>query len=336
MTHHPPLIFSGIQPTGDLHLGNYLGAIKPWVELQTKYPCIYCLVDSHAITVFQEPSLLKQHTNEVTAAIIASGIDPDKHIVFAQSSNPHHAELAWIFSCVARMGWLTRMTQFKEKTGKNRERASLGLFAYPTLMAADVLLYHANMVPVGDDQSQHLELANDIAQKFNHDFNIDFFPTINPIIQSNVSRVMSLRDGNQKMSKSSPSPFSRINLKDDDDLIRDKIKKAKTDNLLIPENKEELKDRPEALNLITILASISDQSIQETLNETNGSGFAQVKEVLADRLIQTIAPLRKEMNKILNDQTYINNVLKKGNQQAIEKSLPIITRTKEIVGFLTP
>jgi tryptophanyl-tRNA synthetase len=330
----PHLIFSGIQPTGDLHIGNYLGAIKPWASLQSQHPCIYCIVDAHAITVFQDPEQLNLNTREVAAAVIAAGIDPSQHILFNQSENPHHAELNWIFSSIVRMGWLSRMTQFKEKSGKNREKASLGLFAYPSLMAADILAYHANLVPVGEDQTQHLELANNIAQKFNHDYQVDFFPSITPIIQKTAARVMSLRNGSAKMSKSDPSPASRIHIKDSNDKIHEKIQRAKTDPECLPDNIQELALRPEALNLVSILAALSDTSPQNILDNVSGWGFSQFKPLLTEKLISVIEPLRDNMIRILNDELYLLSILKNGAEQAQEKSAPIIQETKKIIGFL--
>eukprot|EP00752_Nemacystus_decipiens_P015815 g14125.t1 len=276
-------VFSGIQPTGNLTLGNYLGAIRNWVSLQRDYDCLYCVVDLHALTIFQEPADLHRATRQAAAALIACGIDPDRHILFNQSLNPDHAELAWYFNCVARLGWLNRMTQFKEKAGKDRERASAGLFVYPNLMAADILAYRAGLVPVGEDQKQHLELANDIAAKFNHDWRVpDFFPEIEPLILGEATRVMSLRDGTKKMSKSDPSDMSRINLTDDADAIAQKIRKAKTDPQPLPESAEGFEGRPEARNLVTLYAALSGRTVKEALGEVGGAGFGDFKKKLAD------------------------------------------------------
>ena len=328
-------IFSGVQPTGNLHLGNYLGAIKNWVDLQKDIFSIFSIVDLHAITVPQDPLKLRASTHEVTAAIIASGIDTDKSILFNQSSVKEHAELAWIFNCVCRIGWLNRMTQFKEKAGKNRENASLGLYCYPTLMAADILAYHATHVPVGEDQKQHLELTRDIATKFNNDFNTPgFFPIPEPIIEGTATRIMSLRDGTKKMSKSEASEMSRINLTDDSDSIRKKIQKAKTDPFEIPSVKEELVNRPEAENLLGIYATLANQSIEKTLEQFSGSDFKKLKDELSDILISELDPINKEIKKLLNEETYIIEILRKGSERAHDISQPILKKTREIVGFL--
>ena len=290
------IVFSGVQPTGNLHLGNYLGAIKNFVELQKKMECIYCVVDLHAITVFQDPKELNRNILETTAGFIACGLDFKKSVIFNQSAVSGHAELAWIFNCVSRVGWMSRMTQFKEKAGANKENVSVGLYVYPNLMAADILLYKATHVPVGDDQKQHLELARDIAQKFNNDFKCgNFFPIPEPLIQKKISRVMSLRDGKKKMSKSEDSDYSRINLTDSEDDIRKKIKKAKTDSSPIPENLEDLKNRPEALNLLTIYSSVLGSSLEKTLKETSGKDFSKFKDNLSDVLIATICPIGKKI-----------------------------------------
>ena len=330
------LVFSGVQPTGNLHLGNYLGAVKRFVELQdANAMCIYCLVDLHAITNWQDPKELRQNTIEVTAAFLACGLRQENSIIFNQSQVSTHTELAWIFNCVARIGWLNRMTQFKEKAGKNRENASLGLYCYPTLMAADILAYHATHVPVGEDQKQHLELTRDIAMKFNNDFNTPgFFPIPEPIIEGTATRIMSLRDGTKKMSKSEASEMSRINLTDDSDSIRKKIQKAKTDPFEIPSEKEELANRPEAENLLGIYATLADQSIEKTLEQFSGSDFKKLKDDLSDILISELDPINKEIKKLLNEETYIIEILRMGSEKADDISQPILQKTREIVGFL--
>ena len=330
------LVFSGVQPTGNLHLGNYLGAVKRFVELQdTNSMCIYCLVDLHAITNWQDPKELRQNTIEVTAAFLACGLRQENSIIFNQSQVSTHTELAWIFNCVARIGWLNRMTQFKEKAGKNRENASLGLYCYPTLMAADILAYHATHVPVGEDQKQHLELTRDIATKFNNDFHTPgFFPIPEPIIEGTATRIMSLRDGTKKMSKSEASEMSRINLTDDSDSIRKKIQKAKTDPFEIPSEKEELVNRPEAENLLGIYATLADQSIEKTLEQFSGSDFKKLKDDLSDILISELDPINKEIKKLLNEETYIIEILRMGSEKADDISQPILQKTREIVGFL--
>ena len=330
------LVFSGVQPTGNLHLGNYLGAVKRFVELQdANTMCIYCLVDLHAITNWQDPKELRQNTIEVTAAFLACGLRQENSIIFNQSQVTTHTELAWIFNCVARIGWLNRMTQFKEKAGKNRENASLGLYCYPTLMAADILAYHATHVPVGEDQKQHLELTRDIATKFNNDFNApDFFPVPQPIIEGTATRIMSLRDGTKKMSKSEASDMSRINLTDDSDSIRKKIQKAKTDPFEIPSEKKELVNRPEAENLLGIYATLANQSIEKTLEQFSGSDFKRLKDELSDILISELEPINKEIKKLLDQETYIVQILREGSERADEISRPILEKTREIVGFL--
>ena len=330
------LVFSGVQPTGNLHLGNYLGAVKRFVELQdANAMCIYCLVDLHAITNWQDPKELRQNTIEVTAAFLACGLRQENSIIFNQSQVTTHTELAWIFNCVARIGWLNRMTQFKEKAGKNRENASLGLYCYPTLMAADILAYHATHVPVGEDQKQHLELTRDIATKFNNDFNTpDFFPIPEPIIEGTATRIMSLRDGTKKMSKSEASDMSRINLTDDSDSIRKKIQKAKTDPFEIPSVKEELVNRPEAENLLGIYATLANQTIEKTLEQFSGSDFKKLKDELSDILISELDPINKEIKKLLNEETYIVEILRMGSEKADDISRPILQKTREIVGFL--
>jgi tryptophanyl-tRNA synthetase len=330
------LVFSGVQPTGNLHLGNYLGAVKRFVELQdANAMCIYCLVDLHAITNWQDPKELRQNTIEVTAAFLACGLRQENSIIFNQSQVTTHTELAWIFNCVARIGWLNRMTQFKEKAGKNRENASLGLYCYPTLMAADILAYHATHVPVGEDQKQHLELTRDIAMKFNNDFNNpDFFPIPEPIIEGTATRIMSLRDGTKKMSKSEASDMSRINLTDDSDSIRKKIQKAKTDPFELPSAKEELVNRPEAENLLGIYATLANQSIEKTLEQFSGSDFKKLKDALSDILISELEPINKEIKKLLDEEAYIIQILRKGSERADNISRPILEKTREIVGFL--
>ena len=329
-------IFSGVQPSGNLHLGNYLGAIKNFVELQNEKntECIYCIVDLHAITVKQDPKELKKSIRETLAAFIASGLDSKKSIIFNQSSVSAHSEGAWILSCIARMGWLNRMTQFKEKAGKDKEKASIGLYAYPVLMAADILLYDTTHVPVGDDQKQHLELCRDIAQRFNNDFGIsNFLKVPEPLIQKNFSRIMSLKDGTKKMSKSDPSDFSRINLMDDKDKIINKIKKAKTDILPMPNKNEDLKNRPEVLNLLGIFSSLSNQSIEKSINEFSGKNFSIFKEKLTNLLIERIEPISKEINKLLNDQKHLDGILHEGSEKANEFASKKIKEMKKIMGF---
>lgn len=327
-------IFSGIQPTGNLHLGNYLGAIRNWVRLQESYECIYCVVDLHAITVWQDPAELRASTREVTAAFIASGIDPKRNIIFNQSRNPDHAELAWIFNCVARLGWLNRMTQFKEKAGKHRENASIGLYDYPVLMAADILAYKATHVPVGDDQKQHLELARDIAQKFNSDFKPDVFPLPEPIILDVASRVMSLRDGSQKMSKSDPSEYSRINLNDGPDEIAKKIRRAKTDPEPLPSDLAGLAGRPEAENLVGIYAALSDNSPESVIAEVGGLPFSGFKERLTELAVGQLGPIGEEMQRLLAEPDEIDAVLSNGGERARALSRPVLAEVFETVGFL--
>ena len=328
-------ILSGVQPSGDLHLGNYLGAIKNFVSLQKDYECFFCVVDLHAITVWQEPKVLASKTREVTAAFIASGIDPNKNNIFVQSQVPQHAQLAWLFNCVARMGWLNRMTQFKDKAGKNSENVSVGLFSYPTLMAADILIYLATHVPVGDDQKQHLELTRDIAQKFNNDFKVDLFPIPEPLIFGEATRVMSLRDGSKKMSKSDPSDYSRIMLTDTAENIIQKIKKAKTDPQPLPQNIDGLSTRPEAENLISIFASLQDVSIEKVISEYSGKEFSIFKKDLADLAVSKLEPITVEMNKLMNDISYIDSVLSIGKEKAKQVAEPVLAKTKEIIGFLS-
>jgi tryptophanyl-tRNA synthetase len=330
-------IFSGVQPTGNLHLGNYLGAIRNFVRLQTDYECIYCVVDQHAITMWQEPAELRRATREVAAAFIAAGVDAKKHIVFNQSAVPAHAQLAWIFNCVARMGWLNRMTQFKEKAGKDRENASAGLYVYPNLMAADILAYKATHVPVGEDQKQHLELTRDIAQKFNNDFSVpDFFPLTEPLILGEATRVMSLRDGSKKMSKSDPSDYSRINLTDDADAIALKIRKAKTDPLPMPATEAESETRPEVDNLLGIYAALSDKPRGEILAEFAGKEFSAFKKALTDLAVEKLGPINADMKRLLADPGYVDSVLKDGAERARAIADPILREVYDIVGFLRP
>jgi tryptophanyl-tRNA synthetase len=327
-------IFSGVQPTGNLHLGNYLGAIRNFVRLQDSYDCIFCVVDLHAITVRQDPRELRANTREVAAAFLASGIDPKQHVIFNQSQVSAHAELAWIFNCVARLGWLNRMTQFKEKAGKDRENASAGLYVYPNLMAADILVYKATHVPVGEDQKQHLELARDIAQKFNHDYGVEFFPLIEPIIQGEATRVMSLRDGAKKMSKSDPSDYSRINLTDEADAIAQKIRKAKTDPNPLPDHVEGLEGRPEAENLVSIYAALSDSTSVAVLREHGGKAFSAFKEALTELAVAKLGPIGAEMQRMTRDPGYVDGVLREGAARASAIAEPILRETQDIVGFL--
>ncbi|MEX2129224.1 MAG: tryptophan--tRNA ligase [Xanthobacteraceae bacterium] len=336
-------VFSGVQPTGNLHLGNYLGAIKRFVELQERYDCIYCVVDMHAITVWQDPEELTRSIREVTATFIASGIDPDRNIVFNQSQVPEHAELAWVFNCVARMGWLNRMTQFKEKAGKDRENASVGLYAYPSLMAADILAYRATHVPVGEDQKQHLELTRDIAQKFNNDyaarisalgFTDGFFPLTEPLISGAATRVMSLRDGAKKMSKSDPSDYSRINLTDDADTIAQKFRKAKTDPHPLPSDEKELETRPEADNLVGIYAALASVSKADVLREFAGAQFSRFKEALTELAVVKLGPIGAEMKRLVQDPKSIDAVLAEGAARARAIAAPVMKSVREIVGFV--
>ena len=311
------LVFSGVQPTGNLHLGNYLGALKNFVNLQKKTECIYCVEDLHAITTFQDPNELKDNILETTAGFLASGLDPDKSIIFNQSSVPCHAELAWIFNCISRIGWLNRMTQFKDKAGSDKEKASVGLYIYPNLMAADILLYKATHVPVGADQKQHLELSRDIAQKFNKDFKCEnFFPLPEPLIPKNISRVMSLRDGTKKMSKSEESDYSRINLKDSADEIVKKIKKAKSDSDSIPDNLRSLEKKPEAQNLLNIYSDISKTNLEKVLKEMAGKEYSFVKNKLADLLVSEICPVGREISRLMGDKVHLVEILKKGSEKA--------------------
>jgi len=335
-TTFKPRIFSGIQPSGGLTLGNYLGALKRFVEKQDEgIETIYCLVDMHAITVWQDPARLRQQTREGAAAFIAAGIDPKRSILFNQSQVSGHAELAWIFNCVARMGWMGRMTQWKDKTaGKNAEAASLGLFAYPALMAADILLYHATMVPVGEDQKQHLELTRDIAIKFNNDYGVDFFPVVEPLIEGAATRVMSLRDGTKKMSKSDPSDQSRINLTDDADTIAAKIRKAKTDPEPLPESAEGLKDRPEARNLVNIYAGLSGHTVEQVVRDFAGAQFGTFKPALADLAVAKLSPITAEMNRLMADPAEIDRILGDGADRAAAIARPILEQVYDITGMI--
>jgi len=329
-------IFSGVQPTGNLHLGNYLGAIKNFVELQNdkNNECIYCVVDLHSITVKQDPKILKKNIRETTATFLASGLNPDNSIIFNQSSVSAHSEGAWILSCVSRMGWLSRMTQFKEKAGKDKEKASVGLYIYPVLMAADILLYDATHVPVGEDQKQHLELCRDIAQKFNNDFNApDFLKAPEPLIQKNFARIMSLKDGLKKMSKSDPSDLSRINLNDNKDLIINKIKKAKTDTLPMPSSNEDLKKRPEVQNLLGIYSSISNESIDKIKSEFEGKNFSIFKDKLSELLADKIDPIGKKIKDLLKDEKYLDQILENGAQKADNLASKKINKIKDLIGF---
>ena len=310
------LVFSGVQPTGNLHLGNYLGALKNFVALQEKTECIYCVVDLHAITIFQEPKELRNNILETTAGFLATGLNSKKSIIFNQSSVSGHAELAWILNCIARVGWLNRMTQFKDKAGKDKEKASVGLYIYPNLMAADILLYKATHVPVGADQKQHLELCRDIAQKFNNDFKQNLFSLPEPLIQKNISRVMSLRDGLKKMSKSDDSEYSRINLKDSADDIIKKIKKAKSDSSTIPDNLKDLGEKHEALNLINIYSDLTNISLEQALNELKGKEYSYLKNKLSEVLVEIICPVGKKIRELLNDKSYLEKVLKEGAEKA--------------------
>jgi tryptophanyl-tRNA synthetase len=336
-------VFSGVQPTGNLHLGNYLGAIKRFVAMQQTHDCIYCVVDMHAITVPQDPKELRNQIREVTAAFLAAGIDPSAHIVFNQSQVSEHAELAWVFNCVARMGWASRMTQFKEKAGKDRENASVGLFAYPVLMASDILAYRATHVPVGEDQKQHLELTRDIAQKFNNDwaesiaangFGDAFFPLTEPLIQGPATRIMSLRDGSKKMSKSDPSDYSRINLTDDADTIAQKVRKAKTDAEPLPSEAKGLEGRPEAENLVAIYAALMDTDVASALHEHGGSQFSAFKSALVDVAVGKLSPIADEMRRLMADATHIDAVLADGAERARAIARPTMDAVKDIVGFV--
>ena len=342
-TKHKTRVFSGVQPTGNLHLGNYLGAITKFVALQAEHDCLYCVVDLHAITLFQDPEELTRNTREVTAAFIASGIDPSRHIVFNQSQVSGHAELAWIFNCVTRIGWLNRMTQFKEKAGKDRENASAGLYVYPNLMAADILLYHATRVPVGEDQKQHLELARDIAQKFNNDFAEaiaregypdGFFPLPEPLITGPATRVMSLRDGTRKMSKSDDSDMTRINLSDDQDTIAKKIRKAKTHPEPLPSDVKGLASRPEAENLVGIYAGLAGTGKDEVIAEFGGATFSRFKEELAGLASAKLTPIGAEIKRLMSDPVEIDRILAQGAERAHAIADPILAKTKDIMGLI--
>jgi tryptophanyl-tRNA synthetase len=327
-------ILSGVQPTGNLHLGNYLGAIKNFVKLQKDYECYFMLADLHSITVFQDPKQLRENIIETAAVFLACGLDPKKNVIFCQSGVAGHSELAWIFNCVARIGWLNRMTQFKEKAGSNKEKASVGLYSYPTLMAADILLYKATHVPVGEDQKQHLELCRDIAVKFNNDFNCkDFFTLPEPIITKEVARIMSLKDGTKKMSKSDESEASRINLTDTEEDIVQKIKKAKTDNDLIPDNESKLADRPEARNLINIFSILNSSTIEKTLKELSGKNFSELKNKLSESLIKEIVPIGKKIKEFKKDTDAIKKILKSGSEKANIESQKTIKEVHKIVGL---
>ena len=328
-------VFSGIQPSGGLTLGNYLGAIKRFVDMQENgIETLYCVVDMHAITVWQDPAALRRQTRELAAGYLAAGLDPARSILFNQSQVSQHAELGWIFNCVARMGWMNRMTQWKDKAGKNAEKASLGLFAYPSLMAADILVYHATHVPVGEDQKQHVELTRDIAAKFNHDYGVDFFPLSEPVIEGAATRVMSLRDGSKKMSKSDPSDASRINMTDDADTIAQKIRKAKTDPEALPSEAEGLKDRPEARNLVNIYAALAEKSVNQVLAQVGGQQFSQFKPLLSDLAVAKLAPISGEMARLMQDPAEIDRILGQGAERARAIAAPILARTYEIVGMI--
>ncbi|WP_457649999.1 tryptophan--tRNA ligase [Profundibacter sp.] len=332
---HTPRVFSGIQPSGGLTLGNYLGAIKRFVEMQDDgVESIYCMVDLHAITVWQDPAKLRHATRELCAGYIAAGLAPEKSILFNQSQVSAHAELGWVFNCVARMGWLNRMTQFKDKAGKNREKVSVGLFSYPTLMAADILLYHATHVPVGEDQKQHVELTRDIAAKFNHDYGVDFFPITEPVIEGAATRVMSLRDGSKKMSKSDPSDMSRINMTDDADTIAKKIRKAKTDPDGLPSEAEGLDGRPEAKNLVSIYAALSEKTVDQVLTEVGGKQFSEFKPMLSELAVEKLSPISAEMDRLMQAPDEIDAILRKGAAKARVIADPILQKTLEIVGMV--
>lgn len=332
---HTPRVFSGIQPSGNLTLGNYLGAVKRFVEMQNSgVQTIYCMVDLHAITVWQDPEVLRANTRELVAAYIACGLDPKKSILFNQSQVPAHAELGWVLGCVARLGWMNRMTQFKDKAGKNAEKTSLGLYGYPALMAADILIYHATHVPVGEDQKQHVELTRDIANKFNHDYKTDFFPQPQPVIEGAATRVMSLRDGSKKMSKSDPSDMSRINMTDDADTIAKKIRKARTDADPLPDTLEGLTERPEARNLVNIYAALSGETPARVLANHAGHQFGQFKPELADLAVAHLSPISGEMERLLGDVAEIDRILGDGADRAAEIAEPILARTYDIVGLI--
>ena len=329
------IVLSGVQPTGNLHLGNYLGAIKNFVSMQKDYECLFCVVDLHAITVFQDPKELKNNTYEIVASYLASGINQDESIIFNQSQVSFHAELAWVLSCVCRIGWLNRMTQFKEKAGQDKEKASAGLYTYPILMASDILLYKATHVPVGNDQKQHLELTRDIAQKFNNDFNVDnFFPLPEPFIDRDISRIMSLRDGMSKMSKSDLSDYSRINLQDDKDLIIKKIKKSKTADTLMPSSLDEVNKFPEINNLLNIFTGVTDKNKNELINFYKGLNFSGFKSDLADAIVDKISPIGNEIRRLMDDKKYLDNVLSMGNEKAKLKASKTMSEIYDIIGFI--
>ena len=330
------VVLSGVQPTGDLHIGNYLGAIKKFVKIQSEFDCFFCVVDLHAITVFQDPKVLKKNTLEVAATYLASGIDPNKNTIFNQSSVPCHAELAWILNCVCRVGWLNRMTQFKDKAGKDKENVSVGLFSYPTLMAADILIYLATHVPVGEDQKQHLELTRDIAQKFNNDFKTNLFPLPEPLIFGEATRVMSLRDGTKKMSKSDPSEYSRIMLNDSNDEIVQKIKKAKTDSSGLPDNINDANKRPEALNLLSMFAALNNKTTDEIIKEYQGKEFSVLKNDLSDVLVDKVEPIRKNISKLMNDKDYLDIIMKQGKESAITVADSVLTKVYNTIGLNKP
>jgi tryptophanyl-tRNA synthetase len=329
------LVFSGVQPTGNLHLGNYLGAIRQWVTLQQQYPCLFCVVDLHAITVPQDPAALRQHIYETAATYIACGINPKTSPIYAQSMVAGHAELAWILSCHAPLGWLNRMTQFKEKAGKDKEKAVLGLYSYPVLMAADILLFQATHIPVGEDQKQHLELARDIAGAFNRHYAQEFFTLPEPLILPQAARIMSLRDGTKKMSKSDPSDYSRITLTDDADTIRLKLRKAKTDPLPLPETVAELEERPEAKNLLTLYAAFTGVTLADAVTAQAGNTFAVFKDTLADVMIEHLAPISTEIKRLLSDTAYLDSVLQQGQQAASARAAGVLNGVKEIIGLPT-
>ncbi len=330
-------IFSGVQPTGNLHLGNYLGAIRNFARLQSDYECLYCVVDMHAITVWQEPKLLASQTREIASAFLAAGVDGNKQILFNQSMAPEHAELAWIFNCVARMGWMSRMTQFKEKAGKDRENVSLGLFAYPALMAADILAYKATHVPVGEDQKQHLELTRDIAIKFNNDFGVpEFFPVTEPLIFGAATRVMSLRDGTKKMSKSDPSDYSRINLTDDADAIAQKIRRAKTDPHPMPESAADAEKRPDADNLLGIYAALADRDKDDVIRDFAGKQFSEFKAALTELAVAKLGPVGAEMQRLMKDPGHVDAILRRGAERARALAAPVLAEVYKVVGFLKP
>ena len=337
-SHHTPLVFSGAQPTNTLHLGNYLGALKNWVKLQETMPCLYCVVDMHAITQeagYGRPAQLATATREVAAAYIACGVDPKRSILFNQSQVLAHAELAWVFNCVARLGWLDRMTQFKEKSGKHKERASVGLYTYPVLMAADILAFHGTHVPVGEDQRQHLELSRDIAQKFNNDFGApDFFPLPEPVIMGPGTRVMSLRDGSKKMSKSDESDYSRINLTDHADAIAQKIRKARTDADAFPSEVKGLEGRPEAANLVNIFAGLADSTPAAVLAQFAGAQFSTFKNTLAELAVAKLVPIAEEMRNLMSDEAEIDRILKDGAERAMSIAAPIMAEVRRLVGFV--